>query len=238
MRLNRIKNKLSLLLTITLMLVTPFSKVAYSAVGANDGSAFITKAEFDAVVNTFNEQMDNYANNIVSKVDGAIANYLAAQSNIYKKTLKTNLDEEGNMKNGIKLTWSSSPDKVFGYNNLPNRIAIESFTFRYLYTNNNWSYGYANAYSWRNYDLKARLKYSDEFTVANRKYLSSKEVDITLDDGTKTQGYQRGKFATYLDWDLAEVQPYASSAPSSDWSPNPRFSIEQGISTINQKTKT
>ena len=53
---------------------------SYAAVGANDGSAFVTKAEFDALVNTFNEQMDNYEGNIVSKIDGAIANYLAGMS--------------------------------------------------------------------------------------------------------------------------------------------------------------
>ena len=36
----------------------------YAAIGANDGSAFVTKAEFDALVNTFNEQMDAYQNGI------------------------------------------------------------------------------------------------------------------------------------------------------------------------------
>ena len=53
----------------------------YAAVGANDGSAFVTKAEFDALVNTFNEQMDTYANSINSKIDGSIANYLNGLSN-------------------------------------------------------------------------------------------------------------------------------------------------------------
>ena len=59
-----------------------FSVNTYAAVSSNDGSAFITKAEFDALVNTFNEQMDNYEASIVSKVDGAIANYLAGLSNV------------------------------------------------------------------------------------------------------------------------------------------------------------
>lgn len=54
---------------------------SFAAVSANDGSAFITKAEFDVLVNTFNEQMDNYEKSLVSKVDGAIANYLASFDN-------------------------------------------------------------------------------------------------------------------------------------------------------------
>ena len=54
---------------------------SYAAVGANDGSAFVTKAEFDALVNTFNEQMDSYESSLVTKIDGAIANYLASISN-------------------------------------------------------------------------------------------------------------------------------------------------------------
>ena len=53
---------------------------SYAAVGANDGSAFVTKAEFDALINTFNEQMDTYQSGLNAKIDGAIANYLAGLS--------------------------------------------------------------------------------------------------------------------------------------------------------------
>ena len=67
---------------LSIILVCMLSVNTYAAVSANDGSAFITKAEFDALVNTFNEQMDNYENSLVSKVDGAIANYLAGLSDV------------------------------------------------------------------------------------------------------------------------------------------------------------
>ena len=60
--------------------ILAFNINSYATIGANDGSAFITKAEFDALVNTFNEQMDTYEDNLVSKIDGAIANYLAGLS--------------------------------------------------------------------------------------------------------------------------------------------------------------
>ena len=67
---------------MALFIVALLNINTYAAVSANDGSAFITKAEFDAIVNTFNEQMDNYQASIVSKVDGAIANYIAGLSSV------------------------------------------------------------------------------------------------------------------------------------------------------------
>ena len=68
-------------ISLAFSIVSAMSINTIAAVGANDGSAFITKAEFDALVNTFNEQMDNYESGIISKVDGAIANYLDSLSN-------------------------------------------------------------------------------------------------------------------------------------------------------------
>ena len=65
---------------VALFMIALININTYAAVSGNDGSAYITKAEFDAVVNTFNEQMDNYEASLVSKVDGAIANYLAGLS--------------------------------------------------------------------------------------------------------------------------------------------------------------
>ena len=71
---------------------------SYAAVGANDGSAFVTKAEFDALINTFNEQMDTYQSGMNAKIDGAISNYLAGlsseqlinQENLYNIACKLN----------------------------------------------------------------------------------------------------------------------------------------------------
>lgn len=237
MRLSMIKNKISLLLVIVLLFLLSFGEISYSAVGANDGSAFITKAEFDALVNTFNEQMDSYENSITSKIDGAIANYLAGQKTTYSKEISANLDKNGKMSNGIKLTWGSSVDGVFGYNTIPNRIAIENLYFRYLVTNNNWQSGYSNLYTWLKFDPNATLGYSQEFTVEKRKYLTSKEVDIVLNNGSKVKGYQRGKFVTYVNWDFEEVKPYANAAPGTSWSPQPRFVMNTGLSSLTQKSK-
>ena len=43
----------------------------------NDGAAFITKAEFDSLKNNFQTQIDKYNMSIDSKIDAAIASYLA-----------------------------------------------------------------------------------------------------------------------------------------------------------------
>ncbi len=48
-----------------------------AAVSDNDGSAFISKPEFDSLKNTFQTQIDNYNTNIDNKIDAAIASYLA-----------------------------------------------------------------------------------------------------------------------------------------------------------------
>ena len=48
-----------------------------AVVSDNDGAAFVTKAEFEAMKGSFNQQIDNYNNSIDSKIDGAIASYLA-----------------------------------------------------------------------------------------------------------------------------------------------------------------
>lgn len=46
------------------------------AVSDNDGSAFITKAEFDSLKNDFQSQINMYNQSIDSKIDDAIASYL------------------------------------------------------------------------------------------------------------------------------------------------------------------
>ena len=65
---------------LALFIVVLLNINSYAAVGANDGSAFVTKAEFDALVNTFNDQMDTYQSGMNAKIDGAISNYLAGLS--------------------------------------------------------------------------------------------------------------------------------------------------------------
>ena len=63
---------------VALFLVLLLSIENFAAVVSdNDGAAFITKAEFDSLKNSFQSQIDQYNTSIDSKIDGAIAGYLA-----------------------------------------------------------------------------------------------------------------------------------------------------------------
>ena len=82
--------KLLALFLVVLMSIDSLAAV----VSDNDGSAFITKAEFDSLKNNFQSQIDNYNVNIDAKIDSAIAAYIsgltieaqAEQENLITKT--------------------------------------------------------------------------------------------------------------------------------------------------------
>ncbi len=61
-------------------------------VSDNDGSAFVTKAEFEAMKKDFATQVDNYNESIDAKIDGAIAAYLAGLRVSSKHTLSSILN--------------------------------------------------------------------------------------------------------------------------------------------------
>ena len=65
--------RLVALILVLLLCIESFAAV----VSDNDGSAFITKAEFDSLKNNFQSQIDQYNTSIDNKIDGAIASYLA-----------------------------------------------------------------------------------------------------------------------------------------------------------------
>ena len=63
---------------VALSLVLLLSIESFAAVVSdNDGSAFITKAEIDSLKNSFQSQINQYSTSMDSKIDGAIASYLA-----------------------------------------------------------------------------------------------------------------------------------------------------------------
>ena len=73
------KNKLKMLKkALVLFFAFLFSIESFAAVVSdNDGAAFVTKAEFEALKEDFDNQIENYNMSLDSKVDGAIASYLA-----------------------------------------------------------------------------------------------------------------------------------------------------------------
>ena len=74
-----INNKKKLLKkALCLLFAFLFSINSFAAiVSDNDGSAFVTKAEFEELKNNFSAQINNYNNSIDNKIDGAVAYYLA-----------------------------------------------------------------------------------------------------------------------------------------------------------------
>ncbi len=72
MRLNIVKKLISFMVIICLSM-----SVYAAAVSDNDGSAFISKSEFDSLKNNFQAQLDKFNTSIDTKLDNAIASYLA-----------------------------------------------------------------------------------------------------------------------------------------------------------------
>ena len=70
-----LKKILNLVLAILLLIHN--SCVFAAIVSDNDGSAFVTKSEFESLKENFAQQIENYNSSIDGKIDGAIANYLA-----------------------------------------------------------------------------------------------------------------------------------------------------------------
>ena len=69
----KLTKKLIAFMLVLILCIESFGAV----VSDNDGSAFITKAEFDSLKNNFQNQIDQYNNSIDSKIDDAIATYLS-----------------------------------------------------------------------------------------------------------------------------------------------------------------
>ena len=130
---------------VSLFLVVLISINTYAAiVGDNDGAAFVTKAEFDSLRNTFDAQINQYNSSIDNKIDGAIGSYLAG--------VKTN-DKPYIMLNDIK--GSVGRDLRF-QNNIVN--GISSNTTRYLATKQKtYSFSYSDK-------SKSGFKFSDDQT--------------------------------------------------------------------------
>ena len=79
---------------VALGLICFLSMESLSAVVSdNDGSAFVTKSEFESLKENFAKQVDNYNESIDTKIDGAIAAYLAGIQLSTKETVKTYVEK-------------------------------------------------------------------------------------------------------------------------------------------------
>lgn len=108
-------------LVLAILLICNYSNAA--VVADNDGSAFITKAEFDSLKNSFQSQLDQYNSSIDSKIDSAIAGYLAGikvEKKITEKDLLTPLSKIYYFDKNYKIP----PTKIGDYGKFWGKIAV------------------------------------------------------------------------------------------------------------------
>ena len=113
MKSNKIFKNIIVDLLIFILGIDSFAAV----VSDNDGSAFITKAEYDSLKNDFQSQIDQYNTSIDSKIDSAIVAYLSG----IKVTKTTELkvlypNPDGNYSN---VKWTSSTS--YSYDTVENK---------------------------------------------------------------------------------------------------------------------
>ena len=117
----RIVKRVLALFLVVLMSINTLGAV----VSDNDGSAFITKAEFDSLKNNFQSQIDQYNTSIDSKIDGAIASYLAG-INITKNT-----NIEPLVSNYADIMWTNDLRFYGGYIRFTSSSNREHFSNNY-----------------------------------------------------------------------------------------------------------
>ena len=124
---------------MALSLVLLLSIESFAAVvGDNDGAAFITKAEFDSLKSTFQEQINRYNKSIDNKIDGAIASYLAGV-NIKRQEILVDLIDKANRVNSRWTTWTKNWNHGDSIVTTDNHDMIARFLILYKNTtSNNW----------------------------------------------------------------------------------------------------
>ena len=101
-----------------LFLVVLLSCESFAAVVSdNDGAAFITKAEFDSLKNSFQAQIDDYNANVDSKIENAINGYIAGVKSA--KTTKLNVLYPKKDSSYQNIKWTSKTD--YSYDTASNK---------------------------------------------------------------------------------------------------------------------
>ena len=154
----RIVKRLLALFLVVLMSIESFAAV----VSDNDGSAFITKAEFDSLKNNFQAQIDQYNTSIDSKIDGSIASYLAGINMAKQKSLDLPITNYNEMK------WIR--DKFYLYGRYKHFTSKTSYTGP---TTNEW---------YEPYIKEKRLNFRNEvFNIYDHLQIAFIAVDVYLD---------------------------------------------------------
>ena len=103
------------------------------AVSDNDGSAFITKSEYDSLKNNFQSQINQYNSTIDAKIDNSIASYLNGIKISAEKEVLTGFNiigESEELNDGTKLSSVTFYGKSSAHSsakNLPRRETVVTF---------------------------------------------------------------------------------------------------------------
>ena len=111
---------------ITIILIVCLTQVLFHSLAAvvsdNDGSAFITKAEFDSLKNNFQSVINKYQTSIDSKIDEAIASYLSGIVVSSEITLENYINKYLNNQGVTRITpknnWSNNGGQFSYYTNV------------------------------------------------------------------------------------------------------------------------
>ena len=133
--------KLSALALVIILCAESFAAV----VSDNDGSAFVTKAEFEAMKKDFAKQVDNYNDSIDAKIDGAIASYLAGFKVANKYSLVSilnNINSKGfNYNNAAGFPFTNGNITITCDEQEPEVWINGTFTYQNLTETGDWSAG-------------------------------------------------------------------------------------------------
>lgn len=146
MNKERIKTckKLFCIIVALLFSINTFAAI----ISDNDGSAFVTKSEFESLKENFANQVDQYNTSIDTKLDGAIAAYLAGLKLETKEDISCLLDNKGKYGNKYALYWSSHTNK----RSINDTYAYATYTLNYSeydYDNDNFNC-WGGLYRWTN----------------------------------------------------------------------------------------
>ena len=206
-------------------------------VSDNDGSAFVTKAEFEAMKDDFAEQVVNYNTSIDGKIDGAIAAYLAGIAN-NRKNVKTLLTASGSYGNKLIL-WNSATNYVWDnqtakYANLIYDITDFDFDYAKDLASRTWT---ENTLYYMGY-LRGRGEHVGQTSLDAVTYTTSKKVKFKHADGTVEYVYERKKMYTSVYLSMSQWTPYRNAPTVTYWDMGgPQSVLQSNTSQMKQDVK-
>lgn len=225
--------KISKIVAVLLIFCLSINNIA-AIVSDNDGSAFVTKAEFDSLKNNLQSQIDQFNSSVDSKIDAAIAQYLAGITVSSEQTLVSLLSSEGKYGGYIEYWCSSTSD---AFDTEEKKYSRDTVVMVHSAGN------YSIMVKYKEATLKSWSEYERDFDKS-RDYETSKKVTITLNNGTKIKNaMNRMRINTKMSISQWEQKSYRAISPQADawddtsyvWNPSSIYSnLTSNVTNIHQ----